>query len=57
MEWVIRTFRKYPYATFCLNCGRFVSSVYEHEKLGHIVVERPRTQYSSSPLLRSLSRL
>jgi len=53
-EWVIRKFRKYPTAQFCLNCGEFVGNAYEHEKMGHIVVERVRMAYSGDPLIRLL---
>lgn len=30
-EWVIKTFRKYPWALFCLDCGIFIPySIAEH---------------------------
>ena len=39
-EHVRKTFEKYPFATYCMDCGVFVSSVLEHIAKGHIVVRR-----------------
>jgi len=39
-ESVKRTFEKYPFAEYCLNCGIFVAYATEHTSKGHIVVRK-----------------
>ena len=39
-DFVKQIFEKYPSAEFCLDCGIFVVSAYEHTARGHIVVRR-----------------
>ena len=39
-DWINRTFRKYPIAEYCLDCGYFISIATTHIKKGHIVLRR-----------------
>jgi len=37
---VRKTFEKYPFAEYCMDCGIFVAYAYEHTAKGHIVVRK-----------------
>lgn len=39
-QWIIKTFKEYWWAEFCLNCNRFKANVYPCLKEGHIIVKR-----------------
>ena len=39
-DFVKKTFEKYPSAEYCMDCGIFVVSAYEHTARRHIVVRR-----------------
>lgn len=39
-EWVVRTFKKYHWAEYCVDCGTFVYNTAGHLKEGHAVLRR-----------------